>query len=41
MDDLMFSKIYNMTTGAAVTHREVADWGFTERNEIMTAIDLL
>ena len=41
MDDLMMAKLYNVVTGSAVTHRDVAEWGFMEKTLIRSAIELM
>jgi hypothetical protein len=41
MDDVMFAKLYNVATGANVTHRDVAEWGINERESLLAVIDLM
>jgi hypothetical protein len=41
MDDLMMAKLYNVATGASVTHRDVAEWGFMEKTLVRSAIELM
>jgi hypothetical protein len=41
MDDMMMAKLYNTVTGASVTHRDVTEWGFTEKTLVRLAIELM
>lgn len=35
------ARVYNHITGANITHRDVADWGYTEETLVMLAINEL
>ena len=41
MEDIAIASSYNKVTGAGVTHRDVARWGFMETRLVVLAIELL
>jgi hypothetical protein len=41
MNDVMMAKLYNAASGASITHRDVAEWGWMERETIIAAIELM